>query len=282
MSTLAAKTVAGPHSLAFACITLSCLATTSARGATVVDDFTQGQPAITTWQYAGNSTTVQPFFMSAAAGWTDARFGSAGAGILGRRHVSTNSWGASNTTAAATMAGDGLFSVVLGGGDFADNQMVAQYKFDGALDMTQAANAQIRISGAGSASSGAESEGYGIGVVLFSNLRYGMVQVGWDESTVDADGNNPPLYGLGIGYDGRFSVQVTMTGARSLGDFTFDVADFVPAEMRSSINGMQVFQYAYGGSAWTYSATGFAVVPTPGAMALLGAAGLVGGSRRRR
>jgi hypothetical protein len=281
MTILKPSSLAVSPSFSLACVVASALPTAGALGATVVDDFTQARAAITTWQYADNFTTVQPSFMSAADGWTDARFGSAGSGILGRRYVSTNSWGASNATAAGTMAGDGQFAVSLSGGDYADNQMVAQYKFDAAIDMTQVANSQIRITGAGSASSVADSEGYGIGIVLFSNLRSGTVQVGWDESATDADGNNLPLFGPGIGYDGRFSAQVTMTGSRSLGDFTFDVADFVPAEMRSSINGMQVFQYAYGGGAWNYTATGFSIVPAPGALALLGAAGLAASRRRR-
>lgn len=254
----------------------------SAGAATVIDNFTQARAAITTWQYGENFTTVQPSFMSASSGWTDARFGSAGSGILGRRYVSTNSWGASNATAAGTMAGDGQFVVSLSGGSSADNQMVAQYKFDSAIDMTQAANSQVRIAGSGLASSGAGSDGYGIGVVLFSNLRFASdVQIGWQPDPSNPEGDDLPLYGPGIGYDGRFSAQLTMTGSRSLGEFTFDVADFVPEAMRSSINGMQVFQYAYGGGTWDYTATGFGIVPGPGALALLGVAGIVGTRRRR-
>ena len=282
MNTQEPSSAAASPSAFIACVIVLAAPTAAASGATVVDAFTQGRAAITTWSYADNFTTVQPSFMSAANGWTDARFGSGGSGILGRRYVATNSWGATNATASGTMAGNGQFAVSLFGGDSADNQMVAQYKFDSAIDMTQVANSQVRISGAGAASSIADSEGYGIGIVLFSNLRYGTVQVGWDESTTDADGNNPPVYGPGIGYDGRFSTQITMTGARSLGDFTFDVADFVPEAMRSSINGMQVFQYAYGGGTWNYTATSFSIVPAPGAFALVGVAGLVGGTRRRR
>lgn len=282
MNTQEPSSAAASPSAFIACLIVLAAPAAAASGATVVDAFTQGRAAITSWSNADNFTTLQPSFMSAANGWTDARFGSGGSGILGRRYVATNSWGAPNATASGTMAGDGQFAVSLFGGDYADNQMVAQYKFDSAIDMTQVANSQIRISGAGSASSIADSDGYGIGVVLFSNLRYGTVQVGWDESTTDADGNNPPVYGPGIGYDGRFSTQITMTGARSLGDFTFDVADFVPEAMRSSINGMQVFQYAYGGGTWNYTATSFSIVPAPGAFALVGVAGLVGGTRRRR
>lgn len=266
-------------------IVAASMAPASALATIVIDDFTQSQAAITAWDNAANGTTVQGSFMSAASGWTDARFGSSGAGILGRRYVATNSWGAPDTTVSASMAGNGQFAVSLFGGSYADNQMVAQYKFGSAIDMSQAATSQVRIAGSGTASGGTGA--YGIGIVLFSNLRFGTVQVGWDESTVDGDGNNPPVYGPGIGYDGRFSIQLDMSGSRSLGDFTFDVADFVPAGMRSSINGMQVFQYAYGASiagsagTWNYTATSFSIVPAPGALALLGVAGMAGRGRRR-
>ena len=163
--------------------------------------------------------------------------------------------------------------------------MVAQYKFETAIDMTQAANSQIRIAGSGSASGG--GDGYGIGVVLFSNLRFANdVQIGWQPNPTDPEGDDLPLYGPGIGYDGRFSTQITMSGSRSLGEFVFNVADFVPAAMLSSINGMQVFQYAYGGDGadagiWNYTATSFSIVPAPGAAVLVGAAGLVATRRRR-
>jgi len=271
-------------SLALPCVIASALAPASAFGTIVVDDFSQSHAAITTWSYAGNFTTLQPGFMSASDGWTAARFGTAGSGILGSRYVATNSWGAPNTTASGTMSGNGQFAVSLFGGDYADNQMVAQYKFDSAVDMSQQATSQIRVAGSGSASGGTDA--YGIAVVLYSNLRYGTVQVGWDESTVDADGNNPPVFGPGIGWDGRFWKQVNMSGARSLGDFVFNAADFVPPDMLSSINGMQVVQYAYGAEGsdagtWNYSATSFSIVPAPGALALLGVAGLAGSRRRR-
>jgi hypothetical protein len=282
MNTQKPSSAARSPSIFVACVIVSAAPAAAASGATVVDAFTQGRAAITSLSNADNFTTLQPSFMSAANGWTDARFGSGGSGILGRRYVATNSWGATNATASGTMAGDGQFAVSLFGGDYADNQMVAQYKFDGAIDMTQAGNSQIRITGAGSASSDPDTDGYGIGVVLFSNLRFASdVQVGWQPDPTNPEGDDLPVYGPGIGYDGRFSTQITMTGARSLGDFTFDVADFVPEAMRSSINGMQVFQYAYGGGTWNYTATSFSIVPAPGAIALLGIAGIVGTRRRR-
>lgn len=272
-------------SLALPCVIASALAPASAFGTIVVDDFSQSHAQITTINYAGNFTTLQPGFMSASGGWTAARFGTAGSGILGSRYVATNSWGASNTTASGTMSGNGQFAVSLFGGDDADNQMVAQYRFDSAIDMGQQATSQVRIAGSGSASGGTDA--YGIGIVLFSNLRFANdVQIGWQPNPSDPDGDDVPLYGPGIGYDGRFSTQITMSGARSLGDFVFDVADFVPLDMLSSVNGMQVFQYAYGAEGsdagtWNYTATSFSIVPAPGALALLGMAGWVGSRRRR-
>ena len=113
MNTQKPSSAARSPSILVACVIVSAAPAAAASGATVVDAFTQGRAAITSWSNADNFTTLQPSFMSAANGWTDARFGSGGSGILGRRYVATNSWGATNATASGTMAGDGQFASAL-------------------------------------------------------------------------------------------------------------------------------------------------------------------------
>jgi hypothetical protein len=242
----------------------------TANAAIVIDNFTQAQAGITTWNYSGNGACVD------GVGTTDLTFGSPGSGILGNRLICTNTWGnldpsaGAVTTASATMNGNGQLAVSLFGGDSADNQLMSQYRFASAIDMTQEGQTHIYIAGSGNGVDGAGG-GYGIGIILFSNLR------------VDSSDPTAPY----AAYDMRASWQIDMNGSNSIGNLSFNVLDVVTANgftasEAASINGFAVFQYAYGGSAWNYTATSFSIVPAPGALALLGAAGLVGGARRRR
>jgi hypothetical protein len=247
----------------------------TANAAIVIDNFTQAQAGITTWNYSGNGASVD------GVGPTDLTFGSPGSGILGKRLICTNSQGALNMTASATMNGNGQLAVSLFGGDWGDNQLMSQYKFASAIDMTQGGQTHIYIAGSGNGVDGAGG-GYGIGIILFSNLRVGTVITDWTGPDLDV-----PVYGPGAAYDMRASWQIDMNGSNSIGNLSFNVLDILAqngadASYAASINGFAVFQYAYGGSTWNYTATSFSIVPAPGALALLGAAGLVGGARRRR
>ncbi len=254
----------------FAAFAASAAIGGSAAASLVIDDFSQASAPVTTWQYAGNGASV------AGIGTVDATFGSTGSGHLGRRLVCTNSWGESGVTSASATVGGGQFVTSLFGGGYADNQMMAQYRFDGAVDMTQASLSTIRIAGSGTASGG----NYGIGVILFKNLRVEISTVGWDD-----DGNEIVVdpYETAV-YDGRYSVQMDMTGPQSFGDFEFAASEIASAADLASINGFAVFQYAYGDESapgtWNYTATSFSFVPAPGAVALLGLAAAVRSRRR--
>jgi hypothetical protein len=245
----------------------------SASAALVVDDFTQSIAPITTWDYAGNGRSVDGIGSS-----VDMSFGTTGTGHLGRRLVCTNTWPwSSPTTLASATVGGGQFATSLFGGSSSDNQMMAQYRFDSAVDLTQASLSTIRIAGSGTASGGS----YGIGVILFKNLRTEFSTVGWDD-----DGNEIVVdpY-LTVVYDGRYSVQMDMTSSQSFGDFNFAASDVASASDLASINGFAVFQYAYGDTTapgtWNYTATSFSFVPAPGAAALAGLAGLITSRRRK-
>jgi hypothetical protein len=238
---------------------LSVACVSAANAAIMIDNFTQSQAAITTWDYSGNGTSVEGIN-------TFGGFGSTGTGILGNRLVCTNTWADNaTTTASATMSGNGQLAVSLFGGDASDNQLMTQYKFSSAINMNTPGQTHIYIAGSGAGTS-VDGSGFGIGIILFTGLA--------------VDGGGTPIY------DMRAYSQIDMNSSQSLGSFSFDALavatenGFTAAEV-AAINGFAVYQYVAGGSTWNYTATSFSIVPAPGAVALLGAAGLIGARRRR-
>jgi uncharacterized protein (TIGR03382 family) len=179
--------------------------------------------------------------------------------------------------------------------------LISQYYFSSSVvDMTNSNFSTIYVSGSGTASGG--------GAYSFVDIDW----ENWDENAYDSNGNYTGAmktynevknaYGIGVavftgatttgGFDDNVFVQLNMSGTRSLGNFAFTLADLQAAHDSfdfTNVNAMFIYQYAYGnndilgidGGTWNYTATSFSFVPAPGAAALLGAAGLVGGRRRK-
>jgi hypothetical protein len=253
----------------------------------VIDNFTTAGtlgPSGSGYNGAGTFST---------SGWTT------GGNYLGSRLLYNNSWG--DGTVNSTMSGNGQWTAALTGGTSSDTQLMAQYKLSSVQDLTGKA---IYIAGSGTASGG--------GAYSFQDIDYS--EGIYDDSywidgvytgpmtTVNAE---QPGYGIGVvlytgasstanSWANRVSVQLNMYGSRSLGNFSFLATDFGPGDNGdfdfSQVNAIQVFQYTYNSlpgygiamGTWNYTATSFSIVPAPGALALLGVAGLVGGTRRRR
>jgi hypothetical protein len=194
--------------------------------------------------------------------------GVSGGNYLGSRLFCNNSSGG---TVNATFSGNGQFAGSLSAGTYDDTQLISQYRFTSNINMTQSATSTLYISGSGSAS----GAGYGIGVAFLTGAT---ALGGWNE---------------------RMWMQFNMDGTQSLGNFAFTLADLQASVADgnsdtgsfdfSAVNAMYIYQYAYGdydsgvnNGSWNYTATSFSFVPAPGALALLGAAGMIGGTRRRR
>ncbi len=253
-------------------------------------------------------TVIDNFTTAGALGANGANYGGLGTfsvgtsgswPISGHRLLCTNSSGG---TSNGTMSGNGQFAASASGvtDPSADAQVISQYKFSSVVDMTNSNFSTIYVSGSGTASGGG---------------TYSYVDIDWDnydESAYDSFGNYTGAmktytetkagYGIGVAVftgataTGGFSdiayAQLNMIGTRSLGNFAFTLADLQASNATfdfSAVNAMFVFQYAYGngeiagidGGTWDYTATSFSFVPAPGALALLGVAGVVGSRRRR-
>ena len=261
-------------------VTLAAFAASAAIGGTaaaslVIDDFTSaGSPGANGSNYFGLGT-FSP--------------GVSGGNYMGSRLLCTN-MDLANGTATGTMAGNGQFvASVATTSPWGDTQLISQYLFSSSVDMTNSTTNTVYVSGSGTASGGGSyvdpydgetyfSAGYGIGVCVLT----GATTTGtWDD---------------------RMWLQFNMGGTQSLGNFAFTLADLqasVAAGNRdggtgtfdfANVNAVFFYQYAYGNyeiagidnGTWNYTATGFSFVPAPGALALLGAAGMIGGTRRRR
>jgi hypothetical protein len=248
---------------------------------TVIDNFnTLGTLGVNGANYAG----IDPAAFSV---------GTSGGNYMGSRLLCTNSNGG---TANGTMSGNGQFTASMSAtgalNSYADTQLISQYYFSSSVvDMTNSNFSTIYVSGSGTASGGGQYVG----------------DVDMYDSNGDWIGTQPgnlvkDAYGIGVavftgatttgGFDDNVFVQLNMSGTRSLGNFAFTLADLQAAHDSfdfTNVNAMFIYQYAYGnndilgidGGTWNYTATSFSFVPAPGAAALLGAAGLVGGRRRK-
>jgi uncharacterized protein (TIGR03382 family) len=231
--------------------------------------------AIASQAGAGVSTVIDSFSAAGALGAQGSGYAglgefstadwTTGSGHLGSRLIYDNSWG--DGLVAQSMSGNGQFVASLNGGTGSDTQLIAQYRMGSAIDLS-GAGTSILVRGAGAASGGdADNVGYGIGIALFNGAA--------------SDGT----------WTNRCWMQLNMFGAQSLGNFAFSIGDFAAAASAgqsdaenfdfSQVNAFQFYQYAYAGGQWDYVATSFEIVPAPGAMALLGIAGLAGVRRRR-
>jgi hypothetical protein len=271
----------------------------TANASTVIDNFTNAT--------APSAASLGPFGSGYNGLGTFSNTGQTGSGIVGSRLVYDNSSGG---TVASTMSGNGQWrAVVTGGGQgsYSDTQLISQYRFGSVLDFSQG----FGITGSGTASGG--------GTYSYQDIDWteGIYDPTAWTGEYEGDGtytgqmvtiNETEVgYGIGIqlmmgannsgGYTGRMWCQFDMYGSQSLGNFTFTAADFAAALAAGNfvgtidltqVNAIGVYQYAYSGDVagiasgtWDYTATSFSIVPAPGAIALLGAAGLVGTRRRR-
>lgn len=261
----------------------------TASASTVIDNFTNAA--------SPSASSLGPYGSGYNGLGTFSNTGQTGSGIVGSRLLYDNA--RDGGTVASTMSGNGQWrAVVTSGGpaSFSDTQLISQYRFGSVLDFSQG----FSITGSGSASGGGTYT--------------------YDDGTGNNTVGTLVGYGIGIqlmmganssgGSTGRMWCNIDMYGSRSLGNFTFTAADFAAALAANQfvgvidltqVNAIGVVQYAYSGftaqemsdyfgstgggaiagGSWDYTATSFSVVPAPGALALLGVAGLVGTRRRR-
>jgi hypothetical protein len=270
----------------------------TANASTVIDNFTNAA--------SPSASSLGPYGSGYGGLGAFSNTGQTGSGIVGSRLLYNN---ASGGTVASTMSGNGQWRAVATGGgqgSNSDTQLISQYRFGSVLDFSQG----FSITGSGTASGG--------GTFSYQDIDWDNYDSTAWTGEYEGDGTyTGPMvtiteteigYGIGIqlmmgannsgGYTGRMWCQFDMYGSQSLGNFTFTAADFAAAIAANNfdgvidltqVNAIGVYQYAYSGDnagiasgTWDYTATGFSIVPAPGALALLGAAGLIGGTRRRR
>ena len=268
----------------------------SANASTVIDNFTNAT--------SPSDSSLGPFGSGYGGLGAFSNTGQTGSGIVGSRLLYNNSSGG---TVASTMSGNGQWRAVVtagGQGSYSDTQLISQYRFGSVLDFSQG----FSITGSGTASGGGTYSYQDIDWDNYDSTAW----TGGSEGDGDYTGAMVTIndteagYGIGIQlmmgadnsgvYTGRMWCQFDMYGTQSLGNFTFTAADLAAAIAANNVDGtidlthvnaIGVYQYAYSGDvagiasgSWDYTATGF-VVPAPGALALLGAAGLIGARRRR-
>lgn len=145
-----------------------------------------------------------------------------------------------------------------------------QYFFDSPMNLTGMTQLVLRGSGSGIGQpTGLGTGGLSVSIELFTGAS-------------DVDGT----------FTSRSGSRFTFAGVQSFGDFEFNLASLTPVSPGSvdlaSVNAIMITFESYNGtggglgaSGWDYTMTGIELVPAPGAIALLGAAGLIGARRRR-